>query len=132
MSLDINCETSSGVFILSARGEMDFHNFRTMRSAVERGIADGEKRFLLDLVGISYLDSSALGSLLYNQKRVHERSGQMCVVPSEQLMDILNLTHLDNYFSLVESVESGKKKLAENDGGRVVPLRVKTGKEKKP
>ncbi len=114
MSLDVNCETNSGVFILSAHGEMDFHNFRTLRSAVERGIADGEKRFLLDLAGISYLDSSALGSLLYCQKKIRENRGHMAVISSEALMDILNLTHLDSYFSMVESVNDGRQWLSKD------------------
>ncbi|KKL73662.1 hypothetical protein LCGC14_2072630 [marine sediment metagenome] len=114
MSLDINCETSSGVFILSAHGEMDFHNFRTLRSAVEQGLADGEKRFLLDLADISYLDSSALGSLLYCQKKIREHHGHMAVISSEALTDILNLTHLDSYFSMVDSINDGRQWLSED------------------
>ncbi len=114
MSLDVNCETSNGVFVLSAQGEMDFHNFRTMRSAVEQGLADGEKRFLLNLAGIGYLDSSALGSLLYCQKKIRENHGRMAVISSEALTDILNLTHLDSYFTMVDSINDGRRWLSED------------------
>lgn len=125
MSLNVSTKKIGPVTLVEGNGEMDYHNFRSLKDSVETVLADGGRDLVLDLSGIAYLDSSALGSLLYNQKRVHERGGQMCIVPSEQLMDILNLTHLDSHFTIVESVESGQKKLEERHGAPVVPLRVK-------
>lgn len=109
---------------------MDYHNFRLLKSQVETALAEGDRRILLDLADISYLDSSALGSLLYNQKRVHERGGEVLVVAGNPLMDILSLTHLDNHFIMVDSVDEGCRKFSEKGERQVIPLRSKSGDKK--
>ena len=112
MSLDIFCENRDGVTVIKAGGEMDYHNFRVLKTAVEQSLADGERKFIFDLADLAYLDSSALGSLLYNQKRVRDANGDMVVIAGRALTEILNLTHLDSYFNIVESVEAGQDRLA--------------------
>lgn len=113
MSLDVMCERNDEFMLVNASGEMDYHNFRTLKSSVEEALADGERNFIINLAGLAYLDSSALGSLLYNQKRVRDHAGNMVVIPGRALTDILNLTHLDSYFNLANSVEEGQQQFDE-------------------
>lgn len=109
MALEILCEKEGDAAVVRATGEMDYHNFVMLKSSVEQALVDGERRFILNLADLSYLDSSALGSLLYNQKRIRDHQGSLVVVPGRALTDVLNLTHLDSYFTLVESVEDGRQ-----------------------
>lgn len=125
MSLNISTTKIDYVTVVKGDGEMDYHNFRSLKNTVETALASGDRHFILDLSGISYLDSSALGSLLYSQKRVQERGGEICVIAGQPLMDILNLTHLDNHFTIVDSVAAGQEKFGPAHQARVVPLRVK-------
>jgi anti-anti-sigma factor len=113
VSLDVSCERNDEFTLVKASGEMDYHNFKTLKTSVEQALANGERRFIIDLADLAYLDSSALGSLLYNQKRVRDHSGKMVVIAGRALLDILNLTHLDSYFNIVESVKDGQQRLAE-------------------
>lgn len=115
MSLDISCEKQDDATVLKASGEMDYHNFRLLKTSVEQSLTDGERKFIFDLADLTYLDSSALGSLLYNQKRIRDEDGEMVVIAGRALREILKLTHLDSYFSIVESVEDGRNRLAEID-----------------
>ncbi|MDP1808621.1 MAG: STAS domain-containing protein [Actinomycetota bacterium] len=115
MTLDIFCAKQDGVTVIKAAGEMDYHNFRVLKTSVEQSLADGERKFIFNLADLAYLDSSALGSLLYNQKRVRDANGDMVVIAGRALTEILNLTHLDSYFNIVESVEAGQSWLAEID-----------------
>lgn len=108
VTLDIVSEQIDGVTLVSATGEMDFHNFGLLKTSVESALADGKKKFILDLSAVAYLDSSALGSLLYNQKRIQESRGDLVIVASTALNDILNLTHLDSYFTRVPTVDDAK------------------------
>ena len=130
MSLNVSTEKLANVTVVKGEGEMDFHNFRLLKSQVETALAEGDRRILLDLAEISYLDSSALGSLLYNQKRVHERGGEVLVVAGNPLMDILSLTHLDNHFNMVDSVDEGCRKFSEKGERQVIPLRLKGSNKK--
>lgn len=126
MSLNISTEKLANVTIVKGDGEMDYHNFRLLKNQVETALAEGDRKLLLDLSDISYLDSSALGSLLYNQKRVHERGGEVLVVAGDPLMDILSLTHLDSHFTIVDSVDEGRRRFSDKGDHQVIPLRVKS------
>ncbi len=112
MSFNVKTKKLTNVTVVKGDGEMDFHNFRLLRDSVEAALAEGDRRIILDFSKLSYLDSSALGSLLYSQKRVLEGGGQMLVVASDPMMDILNLTHLDNHFKIVSSVTKGCNKFS--------------------
>ena len=130
MSLNVSTEKLASVTVVKGEGEMDYHNFRLLKSQVETALAEGDRKILLDLADISYLDSSALGSLLYNQKRVHERGGEVLVVAGNPLMDILSLTHLDSHFTMVDSVDEGCRRFSEKGERQVIPLRVKNSGKK--
>ncbi len=130
MSLNVSTEKLANVTVVKGEGEMDFHNFRLLKGQVETALAEGDRRILLDLADISYLDSSALGSLLYNQKRVHERGGEVLVVAGNPLMDILSLTHLDNHFIIVDSVDEGCRRFSDKGEPQVIPLRSKSSDKK--
>src|SRR3972149_160760 len=92
---------------------MDYHNFRVLKTSVEQALAEGDRSFIFNLADLAYLDSSALGSLLYHQKQIREHDGHMVVIPGQALTDILNLTHLDSYFALADSVDAGRRWLVE-------------------
>ncbi len=130
MSLNVSTEKLANVTVVKGEGEMDYHNFRLLKNQVETALAAGDRRILLDLADISYLDSSALGSLLYNQKRIHERGGEVLVVAGDPLMDILSLTHLDNHFTMVDSIDEGCRKFSKKGERQVIPLRLKSGGKK--
>lgn len=115
MSFDVFCERNDGVTVVKASGEMDYHNFRVLKTSVEQALAEGDKKFIFNLADLAYLDSSALGSLLYNQKRVRDHDGDLVVIAGRALTEILNLTHLDSYFNIVESVEAGQSWLEKSD-----------------
>ena len=113
MSLNVFSEHNDEFTVVKANGDMDFHNFRLLKTSVEQALAAGRRQFILDLSRLDYLDSSALGSLLYNQKLIRDHDGCLVVIPGPALADILALTHLDSYFDLVESVADGRRRLEE-------------------
>ena len=111
--LDVFCARDDEFTLVKASGEMDYHNFRILKTSVEQALADGDRYFIFNLADLAYLDSSALGSLLYHQKRIRDHDGHMVVISGQALTDILNLTHLDSYFNIVESVDAGRRWLVD-------------------
>jgi anti-sigma B factor antagonist len=88
--------------VVTLRGELDPHDAPRLREllteAVEQLVADpgqGERRLILDLTGVAFLDSTVLGSLIGALRRIREAEGAMRVVlpetPARRIFDITGL-----------------------------------------
>jgi anti-sigma B factor antagonist len=123
VTLKVISEEVDDIKVVTANGEMDYHTFRLLSDAVDQALAEDAPKIILNLAGVTYIDSSALGSLLYNQKRVRQKPADLIIISSPALTDILNLTHLDAYFKTVDSVEEGIERF-QDQGAAVVRLPV--------
>jgi len=75
-----------------------------LREAVNALLDEGRKAVILNLHGVSYMDSAGIGELVACYKRVREKSGVMKLVnPAGRVMDLLALTKLDEYFETYQS-----------------------------
>jgi anti-anti-sigma factor len=123
VTLKVVSEQVDDVRVISANGEMDYHTFRLLSEAIDQALAEEAQKILLNMAEVTYIDSSALGSLLYNQKRVRQKPADLMIISSPALTDILNLTHLDAYFKTVDSVQTGMERF-QDQGAAVVRLPV--------
>lgn len=80
--------TNTGVVTL--RGELDAHDAPRLRAllteAVEQIASEpgrGERRLVLDLTGVAFLDSTVLGTMVGGLRRIREAEGAMRVVLPE-------------------------------------------------
>ena len=126
MTLNVVSAEVDEVTVIKAGGDLDYHSFRVLKNALEKSLDQGATRLLMDLSEIAYLDSAALGSLLYSQKRIQERQGRLVLIASNAIFDILRLTHLDSYFELADSTSDAMERLAFPEQGSVVEITTKS------
>ena len=95
-------EPGSNTVIVTLRGELDAHDAPRLRelraTAVEELAAEprrDERRLVLDLTSVAFLDSTALGTLIGALRRVREAGGEMRIVlpetPARRIFDITGL-----------------------------------------
>jgi anti-anti-sigma factor len=74
-----------------------------LRAQVTRLLEEGERRFLLDLRTVPYMDSAAVGETVACAKRAHERNGKikLLVEAKGKIDDMLRLTSMDRVFDLL-------------------------------
>ena len=63
-------ETPKGLPLVRVVGEIDLHTCPELRGALQALIESGKYRIVLDLGGVPYVDSAALGVLVDTQRRV--------------------------------------------------------------
>lgn len=83
MNLQILSEVVDENTILSPRGDVDLGNAPQLR-AVLAPILEGEKpRLLVDLTGVSFMDSTGVGIMVNAYNRVREKGGAIafCCTP---------------------------------------------------
>ena len=87
-----------GTRLVSLRGELDAHDAPRMRETFSDALegADAGARVVLDLAQVTFLDSTALGSIVGLLRRVREADGELRVVlPAAPAVRIFEITGLD-------------------------------------
>jgi anti-sigma B factor antagonist len=88
-----------GEIILS--GEIDFSVTPTVRARLQGLMAEGAPEIVLDMAGLSYIDSSGL-AMLIELRKVLAESGRTVTIKaiSPQVRKLFNLTQLGEFFGL--------------------------------
>ena len=95
-----------GTAVLSLYGEADLHVAGELRDRLSAVLDGGPSSLVLDLSGVTFVDSMTLGILVGGAKRVRSAGGQMrLVVPHEPIRRIFEVTLLDRVFPLDETRE---------------------------
>ncbi len=88
-----------GVVILE--GEVDIYSAPDFKEVLVNGIESGARRVIVDLSGVTFIDSTALGVLVSGAKRVRPRNGNLDIVcTDENIIRIFEITGLDRIFGI--------------------------------
>jgi len=98
-------ERGGPVPVVAVRGEIDVATAPQLREHLHRVIARGDATVVLDLTGVSFLDSTTLGVLLGALKRCREAGGDLhLVIVDPRIMKIFEITGLTNVFTIADSL----------------------------
>ena len=93
--------------VIAVSGEIDVATAPELRECLHRVIADGNATVALDLLEVSFLDSTALGVLVGGLKRCRELGGDMRVVVADpRIIKIFEITGLTNVFTISDSLQA--------------------------
>ena len=100
--LVINQRQAGDVIILDMDGEVRIGDSSTaLRSAIRNLVSGGNKRILLNLAGVKYIDSSGIGELIANYTTVGRSGGQLKLLNlTEKVQDLLVITKLLTVFDV--------------------------------
>jgi len=95
-----------GIPVLSVAGEADLATAPQLRDAVTRAALEhAGRRLVVDLDGVTFLDSVAIGILLGGARRLRAAGGDLTLVcTSPRLLDLLAQYRVDRIFEIHASV----------------------------
>ncbi len=107
MSLDVESrQTDSGVTVLAPSGRLDVVGAPALKEAVSEAMKQGQPRLVIDMEGVTFVDSSGLGSVVSALKQVRTSKGDLrLAAPNQQVRVVLELTTLDRVFPYFATVE---------------------------
>jgi anti-sigma B factor antagonist len=86
---------SGQISIVDVQGRLTSFETGALRDTIARLLKQGKKQILLNLSGLTYLDSSGIGELVQNYLSVIKRGGEMKVVGlTAKVEEILKITQL--------------------------------------
>ncbi len=102
---DVSEQTGNGVSIVSATGEIDIATAPALRERLESSIDQRPDVVVVDLLGVTFMDSTALGVLIGALKRCREAGGTMRIVVSDtRVLKVFEITGLTELFSIFPTV----------------------------
>ena len=87
---------SPALSLVSVSGEIDLHTAARLQQGIDEATAVGADTVLLDLSGVGFIDSTALGVIVQETKRLEGRGHALILVTNDpRTMRVLEVTGLD-------------------------------------
>jgi anti-anti-sigma factor len=104
--MEIATETRGGTTVVSPKGRLDLLSAADVKARLAQVVAEGGKRLIVDLAGVTFVDSSGLGALIGGLKAARQGGGDLRIAGAgEQARTILQLTTLDRVLRPYATVE---------------------------
>ena len=104
MSLKLDVRKVNQVSIVDVGGKVTLGDGATeLREAIRGMVSRGEKNILLNLAGVTYLDSSGIGVLVSSFATMRSQKGQIKLLNlTSRVKDLLLITKLYSVFEVFE------------------------------
>ena len=107
MSLEVQSrQADNGVTVVAPTSRLDVAGAPALKDAISEALKNGPPRVVLDMEGISFVDSTGLGSVIAALKQIRSSQGDLrLAAPNQQVRVVLELTTLDRVFPYYSTVE---------------------------
>lgn len=87
--------------------EIEVYNISEIKEVLFDIIEKGNRRLVMDMSRVEYIDSSGLGVLVSVLKKVKHAEGKLVLIsPKSSVKQILSLTNLDKVFNIQDNLEN--------------------------
>jgi len=105
-TFDISEREDAAAPVVTVAGEIDVATAPSLRDRLQARVAGGDATIVVDLLQVSFLDSTALGVLVGALKRCREAGGDLRLVIAEpRILKVFEITGLTEVFSIHPTVE---------------------------
>jgi len=91
--------------VIRLAGELDLYNANAVRQEIVRQTDRKPQRLVVDLSGVTFIDSTGLGVLIEGRSRLEDRSSFLLAGPRLETQRALEVSGLDRHFVVYASVE---------------------------
>ena len=113
MDFGYTSSLQQGITVFHLQGEIIDKNQATgFLDEISKLVASGKNKFILDLSGLKYMNSSGLNVLVNTLTKARNAGGEVAVCNlSKKVTDLLVITKLDSIFHILPTLEDAIKKL---------------------
>ena len=107
MALDVQTrQADNGATVVAPTGRLDVAGAPALKDAISEVVQTGSPRVVIDMEGVSFVDSTGLGSVIAALKQIRNSQGVLrLAAPNQQVRVVLELTTLDLVFPYYATVE---------------------------
>lgn len=98
-------QQGEGLVQVSLRGELDLSTVEKVEQELRRLEGQGEKLLVLDLAGLSFLDSTGLRLMVTADQRARQEGRRLAIVKGpETVHRVFTITKLDEQLEMVDDL----------------------------
>ena len=113
-SMQIERTVFQGAIVVRIEGRFEFGTRQDYKRLIGQIVQEGHRRLVLDLEGVTFLDSSALGLLLLTHQNFKLKKGTVSLVkPTGYVRQVIDLANLSRVISVFESLVEATAEPAE-------------------
>jgi len=102
--MNLSVETQGSVTILQLDGRFDAYEAPQISAWVDNNISPNQSQVIADLSAVSFIDSTALATLVKGMKRCRQHGGDLYICGMVKTVRIIfELTRLDKAFRIFET-----------------------------
>lgn len=118
MELTVSRPSDDGVPVLGVSGEVDVQSAPELRDGLTGLLQDGSHDVVVDLSGVSFLDSTGLGALVAARTVADDAGGSLPLVCTHaRILKLFAITGLDGVFDIHATVDDAVRSLDGSTAG---------------
>ncbi len=104
--MKLSNRTVSGVPVVDIEGDVDMYTSPGLREQLARFTSKQQKRIVVNLEGVEFMDSSGIATLVQAYKEAQPFNGEVCLAsPAGNVLRVLKLSNLTSLFPVFDSVD---------------------------
>jgi anti-sigma B factor antagonist len=104
MSIEIKINDDAQFYKIKVIGQVDLYTSPELRKAILNGTDNIDKKVLVDLSEVEYMDSSGVATLVEGlRSSIRNKKEFFLLSPSPAVRKVLNLARLESVFRILES-----------------------------
>ena len=92
--------------VVSVAGELDLYTAPALREALQSTVGRSPERLVVDLAGVTFIDSTALGALVEARSQLRDGGAFALAAPGLEVRRALEVSGLDRHFAVHETIET--------------------------
>lgn len=111
--MNLIVEKHKNNLVVQLKGELDHHTTKESRQKIDQQYSDNRvKNIVLDLRGLTFMDSSGIGLIMGRYKNCIKKGGQVAIVSENSYVDkILKMSGLLKIVTIYPTIESAIESL---------------------
>ena len=105
--MDVSSRREAEFTVVAVSGEVDLYSSPSMREAVLSALSKKSPNVVVDLSGVSYMDSSGIATLVEGLQAARRIKGRLVLAGlTDRVREVFELARLQSVFELSPSVDA--------------------------
>lgn len=105
-TLQVSVRQQNASAVVAVGGDVDLNTSPFLRDRLLALLDGPPKRIVLDLAGVTYMDSSGVGTIVELKRKVERRKGELLLAALQpRVRSVFEITKLDSFFTIADTVE---------------------------
>ena len=102
-------EPQPGVVVIALAGKMMLSDSAAVQDAIAQALGEGKRKFIIDLSGLTHIDSTGIGMFIAGLSQVGQAGGALAMAGAAGMVrEGFRVTRLDKVFRFFPDVESAR------------------------